>query len=73
MAESGAGSHGTPATPAVTLDDLWREYGSRFDITVITGGYRVLIPDPAGDVPLILYGRTPAELAESIRITEAGQ
>lgn len=71
MAEFGDGCHGTPAKPAVSLDDLWREYGSRFDITVITGGYRASIPDPAGDPPVILYGRTPAELAESIRTAEA--
>ena len=72
MAESGTGSH-TWASPAVTLDDLWREYGSRFDITVITGGYRALIPGPAADMPVILYGRTPAELAESIRMAEAAR
>jgi hypothetical protein len=73
MAESGNGSHSMSAIPAVTLDDLWREYGSRFDITVITGGYRALIPDPAEGMPVILYGRTPAELAESIRMAEAAR
>ena len=72
MAASGHDCHGTSPSPAVTLDDLWRDYGSRYEITVITGGYRALIPDPAGDTPVILYGRTPAELAESIRAAEAG-
>lgn len=57
--------------PALTaLDDLRREFGDRWDIAQITGGYRAVIRDAAGHAPAPRYGRTPAELAESIRLVE---
>ena len=59
-----------PAAPGTTLDDLGREFGDRWDITLITGGYRALNHDAGGRAPVPLYGRTPAELAESIRMAE---
>lgn len=70
MAESSDDPYGRSAYAVITLDDLWREYGDRWDITVVTGGYRALIRDAGmrGTVPL--YGRTPAELAESLQMAE---
>ena len=44
-----------------------RGFGDRWEITQITGGYRAVIPD----TPIARYGRTPGELAESVRIEEA--
>jgi hypothetical protein len=63
------------ATSAVTdddtaLDDLYREFGARWDITEITAGYRAVIRDTGGHTPIPRYGRTPSELAESIRLVE---
>jgi hypothetical protein len=69
MTAPGDGAHG--ASPAgITLDDLWLEFGDRWDITLITGGYRALIRDASGQTAVPLYGRTPGELAESIRMAE---
>lgn len=65
-----ADAHRTPADPGITLDDLWLEFGDQWDITIITGGYRALIRHSGGRTPVALYGRTPAELAESIRLAE---
>lgn len=59
-----------PADPGITPDDLGREFGDRWDITLITGGYRALTRDPGPCSPVPLYGRTPAELAESIHMAE---
>jgi len=59
-----------PAETGITLDDLWREYGDQHDITVIEGGYRALVRDSGARTLATLYGRTPAELAESIRMAE---
>jgi hypothetical protein len=57
--------------PALTaLEDLYREFGDRWDISRITGGYRAVIRDTGGHTPIPRYGRTPAELAESIRLME---
>lgn len=63
-------ANGTPAVPGTTLDDLWLEFGDQWDITLITGGYRALIREAGGRPQVPLYGRTPAELAESIRMAE---
>jgi hypothetical protein len=62
--------NGTPADPEITLDDLWLEFGDQWDITLITGGYRALIHGTGGCPSVPLYGRTPSELAESIRMAE---
>lgn len=61
---------GMPDSPGTTLDDLWLEFGDHWDITLITGGYRALNRTADGHTPAPLYGRTPAELAESIRMAE---
>ena len=53
----------------ITLDDVRREVGNRWDIARITGGYRAVIREPGG-TPIPRYGRTPAELLESIRHVE---
>jgi hypothetical protein len=55
---------------AMTLDDLRSEFGSRWEIARITGGYRAAVRDTARHSPIPRYGRTPAELAESIRMIE---
>ena len=47
-----------------------RESGDRWDIAAIPQGYRAILRDPGGHAPVVLYGRTPAELAESIRIAQ---
>lgn len=64
----------TGAMPAsvhgMTIDDLRCELGDRWKIARITGGYRAVIRDAAGHTPIPRYGRTPAELAESIRMVE---
>jgi hypothetical protein len=73
------GSHAGVSHPLVpaasrddmTLDDVRCEVGDRWDITRITAGYRAMIREPGGHTPIPRYGRTPAELAESIRYAEA--
>lgn len=54
----------------MTLDDLRREFGDRWEIIQITGGYRAVIRDCGGHTPIPRYGRTPDELAESVRMLE---
>ncbi len=72
MTTPGDGANGT--SPAdITLDDLWLEFGDRCDITLITGGYRALILDASGQTAVPLYGRTPGELHESIRMAEVSR
>ncbi len=61
---------GTPGGPATTLDDLLLKFGDHWNITLITGGYRALNRAAGERLPVTLYGRTPAELAESIRMAE---
>ena len=74
-AESAAGtSHlRSPATASdpVMVDDLRREFGARWDIAAIAQGYRAILRAVGGRRPVVLYGRTPAELAESIRVAQA--
>ncbi len=61
---------GPPPDSDITLDNLRRIYATRWEIAPITGGYRAT-PRPTGGLEMIpRYGRTPAELAESIRVTE---
>lgn len=57
------------ASDDLTLDDVRREVGDRWDIAPITGGYRAIIREPGG-TPIPRYGRTPAEVLESIRHVE---
>ncbi len=52
------------------LDDLNREFGDRYDFTSVEGGFRADRPGAHGTPRVPLYGRTPGELAESIRHTE---
>jgi hypothetical protein len=52
------------------LDDLRTEFGDRWHIAPITGGYRAVPCGTDGHSPIPRYGRTPAELAESIRVVE---
>ena len=68
MTTSGEDAHG--ASPAgITLDDLWLEFGDRWDITLITGGYRALIAAQAAQIRS--SGRpTPGGLAGSIGMAE---
>ena len=60
----------TTANDAPTLDDVRREFGDRWEIARITGGYRAIPRDTRGHTPIPRYGRTPAELAESIRMLD---
>jgi hypothetical protein len=53
----------------VTLDDVRAETGSRWSVAAITGGYRA-VPRGVHGTPIPRYGRTPAELLESIRQVE---
>jgi hypothetical protein len=58
------------AAPGITFDDLGAEFGDRWVITRITAGYRAVIRAAGGHTPIPRYGRTPGELAESIRCVE---
>ena len=58
------------ADHGLTLDDLRREFGDQWDIAGIAQGYRAILRDTGGHAPVALYGRTPAELAESIRMAQ---
>jgi hypothetical protein len=61
----------TPGTEGeVTLDELRRDVGDRWEIARITGGYRAIPRGTGGHTPIPRYGRTPTELAESIRMME---
>ena len=57
-------AHDTP------LHDLRREFGERWEIAAIPDGYRAVLRQADKRAPVALYGRTPAELAESIRMAE---
>jgi len=59
-----------PSQKDAAVDDLRRESGDRWDIAAIAQGYRAILREAGGHAPVVLYGRTPAELAESIRMTE---
>ena len=63
----------SPAMPLddMTLDDVRREFGDRWEVAAIAQGYRAILRDPGGHAPVVLYGRTPAELAESVRMAES--
>jgi hypothetical protein len=63
-------STGSVAGEELTLDDVRREAADRWEIASITGGYRAIPRDSGGHTPIPRYGRTPAELAESIRYVE---
>jgi hypothetical protein len=63
--------HGPMTEDDTTLDDLYREFGDRWDITEITAGYRAIVRDTGGHTPIPRYGRTPSEVAESIRLVES--
>jgi hypothetical protein len=54
---------------AVTLEDVRKRLGSRWDCRPITGGY-VGIPRLDDGTPIPRYGQTPAELLEDILRTE---
>ncbi len=70
-------ANGTPMNPpsqpaeVVTLEDVRRQFGDRWEITRITTGYPAVIRDTGGHTPVPRYGRTPGELAGSIRMVEA--
>jgi hypothetical protein len=71
-ARSAADAGHTPDLPLaddVALKDVLREFGERWEIVHITGGYRAIIRG-CGHTPIPRYGRTPGELAESIREVE---
>ncbi len=57
----------------ITLDDVRPESREQWDITPIKGGYPAVLRGSSSPAPVALYGRTPGELAESIRIAETSQ
>ena len=59
-----------PPAPGLTLDDVRCEFGDRWDIAAIAQGYRAILRETGGHAPVVLYGRTSAELAESIRMAQ---
>lgn len=61
---------GPPPDSDITLDDLRRIYATRWEIAPITGGYRATPRAIEGQEMIPRYGRTAAELAESIRLAE---
>ena len=67
-------THGTATDPAshhnVTIEDVQREAGQRWDVAAVPQGYRAIPPTPPGATRILLYGRTPAELAESIHMAQ---
>jgi hypothetical protein len=71
MTTPAGGSTRTSASPEITLYDVYREVGDRWDIAPITAGYKATIREPGG-TPIPRYGRTPAELLKSIRLVESG-
>jgi hypothetical protein len=71
VTDSGQPTRATAQTTDLTFDDLHREFGDRWKISPITGGYRAITRDTGGHAPIPRYGRTPAEVAESIRIVES--
>ena len=61
----------TPLPPHdMTVDDLRREFGEQWDIAAIAQGYRAILRETGGRARVVLYGRTPAELAESVRMAQ---
>jgi hypothetical protein len=58
------------AAADITLEDVRRDVADRWEIACITGGYRAIPRNSGGHTPIPRYGRTPAELAESIRVVE---
>ena len=59
-----------PSQKDVALNDLRREFGDRWEVAAIPQGCRAILRDPGRRAPVVLYGRTPAELAESVRMAE---
>ena len=62
-----------PALPLAhdaALDDVLREFRDRWEIAAIAQGYRAILRETGGHAPVVLYGRTAAELAESIRMAQ---
>ena len=54
----------------ITFGDVRREFGDRWDIAAIPQGYRAILRETGGHAPVVLYGRTPGELAESIHMAQ---
>ena len=54
----------------MTLSDVTGRFRDRWDIAAIAQGYRAILRETGGHAPVVLYGRTPAELAESIRMAQ---
>lgn len=62
--------HEPVSDESTILADLHREFGERWQISDITVGYRAVARDSGGHTPIPRYGRTPDELAESVRLVE---
>jgi hypothetical protein len=58
--------------PTLGLDDVRREFGERWDITIEFGGglLMALVRDTGGYTPIPQWGHTPQQLAYAIRSVE---
>lgn len=54
----------------MTPGDIMRQFRERWEIAAIPQGYRAARRETSGRAPVVLYGRTAVELAESIRAAE---
>ena len=59
--------HAAAGDDAAAVEELRREFGGRWDIARITGGYRAVLRGTGGHTAIPRYGNTPAELSASIR------
>jgi uncharacterized protein with von Willebrand factor type A (vWA) domain len=59
--------HAAAGADAAAVEELRREFGSRWNIARVTKGYRAIPRETGGRTAKPRYGSTPAELATSIR------
>lgn len=59
--------HAAAGADAAAVEELRREFGSRWNIARVARGYRAIPRETGGRTAIPRYGSTPAELAASIR------
>jgi hypothetical protein len=59
--------HAAAGAGAAAVEKLRREFGSRWNIARVAGGYRAIPRGTGGRTAAPRYGNTPAQLATSIR------
>jgi hypothetical protein len=65
--------HAAAGGDAAAVEKLRREFGGRWNIARITGGYRAVLRETGGHTAIPRYGSTPAELAARIRSVDRGR